>query len=128
MNVHDNKAIQSKVLQLSMRSPASGESDTVELNHRHNVGNDRMEKGSLLSKTGYECKETRGKSRNNTLLTDNLGFENQQEPEDSLSINTSKKNAKNYIGDLNIALKELARVSEELCSYQEEIRKKSNHR
>ncbi|XP_074024215.1 uncharacterized protein KIAA0408 homolog [Numenius arquata] len=128
MNVHDKAAIQSKVLQLSMRSPASEESDTVELNHRHNVENDRMEKGSLLGKTGHECKETRGKSRNNTLLMDNLGFENQEEPEDSLSINTCKKNAKNYIGDLNIALKELARVSEELCSYQEEIRKKSNHR
>ncbi|PKU32628.1 hypothetical protein llap_17069 [Limosa lapponica baueri] len=102
MNVHDNKAIQSKVLQLSMHSPASEESDTVELNHRHNVENDRMEKGSLLSKTGHEGKETRGKGRNNTLLMDTLGFENQEEPEGSLSINTSKKNAKNYIGDLNI--------------------------
>ncbi|XP_068261172.1 uncharacterized protein KIAA0408 homolog [Nyctibius grandis] len=128
MNVHGNKAIQSKILELSMNSPASEESDTVELNYRHNVGNDRMEKGSLLSKKGHECKETRAKSRNNTLLTDNLAFENYEEPEDSLSIKTSKKNAKNYIGDLNVALKELARVSEELCSYQEEIRKKSNHR
>ncbi|KAF1663099.1 hypothetical protein FQA23_0001830, partial [Aptenodytes patagonicus] len=128
MNVHDNKAIQSKMLQLSMHSPTSGESDTVELNYQHNVANDRMEKGSLLSKAGHECKETRAKSRNNTLLMDNLTFENLEEPEDSLSVKTSKKNAKNYIGDLNVALKELARVSEELCSYQEEIRKKSNHR
>ncbi|KAF1505484.1 hypothetical protein FQV18_0002028, partial [Eudyptula minor novaehollandiae] len=128
MNVHDNKAIQSKMLQLSMHSPTSEESDTVELNYQHNVANDRMEKGSLLSKAGHECKETRAKSRNNTLLMDNLAFENLEEPEDSLSVKTSKKNAKNYIGDLNVALKELARVSEELCSYQEEIRKKSNHR
>ncbi|KFM09064.1 Uncharacterized protein KIAA0408 [Aptenodytes forsteri] len=128
MNVHDNKAIQSKMLQLSMHSPTSGESDTVELNYQHNVANDRMEKGSLLSEAGHECKETRAKSRNNTLLMDNLTFENLEEPEDSLSVKTSKKNAKNYIGDLNVALKELARVSEELCSYQEEIRKKSNHR
>uniref|UniRef100_A0A8B9I4S1 KIAA0408 n=1 Tax=Anser brachyrhynchus TaxID=132585 RepID=A0A8B9I4S1_9AVES len=128
MNVHDNKAIQSKMLQLSMHSPTSEESDTVELNYQHNVVNDRMEKGSLLSKTGPECKETRAKSKNNILLMDNLAFENHEEPEDSISIRTSKKNAKNYIGDLNVALKELARVSEELCSYQEEIRKKSNHR
>ncbi|KAF1467769.1 hypothetical protein FQV17_0002493, partial [Megadyptes antipodes antipodes] len=128
MNVHDNKAIQSKMLQLSMHSPTSEESDTVELSYQHNVANDRMEKGSLLSKAGHECKETRAKSRNNTLLTDNLAFENLEEPEDSLSVKTSKKNARNYIGDLNVALKELARVSEELCSYQEEIRKKSNHR
>ncbi|XP_009081638.1 PREDICTED: uncharacterized protein KIAA0408 homolog [Acanthisitta chloris] len=128
MNIHDNKAIQSKMLQLSMHSPTSEESDTVELSYQHNVANDRKEKGSLLSKTGHECKETRPKGRNNTLLMDNLAFENREEPEDSLSIQTSKKNAKNYIGDLNVALKELARVSEELCSYQEEIRKKSNHR
>ncbi|KAM6433432.1 uncharacterized protein KIAA0408 homolog [Rhynochetos jubatus] len=128
MNVHDNKAIQSKMLQLSMHSPASEESDTVELNYQHNVANDRMEKGCLPSKTGHECKETRAKSRNDTLLMDNLAFENHEEPEDSLNIKTSKKNAENYIGDLNVALQELARVSEELCSYQEEIRKKSSHR
>ncbi|XP_009877549.1 PREDICTED: uncharacterized protein KIAA0408 homolog [Apaloderma vittatum] len=127
-NVHDHKAIQSKMLQLSMHSPTSEVSDTVELNYQHNVANDRMEKGSLLSKTGHKYKETRAKNRSNTLLMDNLDFENCEEPEDSLSIKNSKKNAKNYIGDLNAALKELARVSEELCSYQEEIRKKSNHR
>ncbi|KAK2516488.1 Kiaa0408 [Columba guinea] len=128
MNVHDNKAIQSKMLQLSMHSPTSEETDTVELNYQHHVASNRMKKGSLLSKTGHECKETRAKNRNNILLTDNVAFENCEEPEDSLSIKTSTKNAKNYIGDLNVALKELARVSEELCSYQEEIRKKSNHR
>ncbi|XP_010209112.1 uncharacterized protein KIAA0408 homolog [Colius striatus] len=128
MNVHDNKAIQNKMLQLPMHSPALEESDTVELNYQHDVANDRMEKGSLVSKTGHECGETRAKSRNNTLLMDSLAFQNCEEPEDSLSIKPSKKNAKNYIGDLNVALKELARVSEELCSYQEEIRKKSNHR
>ncbi|XP_057265109.1 uncharacterized protein KIAA0408 homolog [Pezoporus wallicus] len=128
MNVHGNNTIQSKMLQLSLHSPTLEESDTVELNCQHNVANDRMEKGSLLNKTGHKCKETRAKGRNSALLMDNLAFENGHKPEDSLSIKTSKKNAKNYIGDLNVALKELARVSEELCSYQEEIRKKSNHR
>ncbi|XP_008948461.1 PREDICTED: uncharacterized protein KIAA0408 homolog [Merops nubicus] len=128
MNAHDNKAIQSKMLQLSTHSPASEESNTVELNDQYNMANDRMEKGSLLGKTGLECKENRAKSRNNTLLMDNLAFESCEEPEESVSIKMSKKNNKNYIGDLNVALKELARVSEELCSYQEEIRKKSNHR
>ncbi|XP_017684248.1 PREDICTED: uncharacterized protein KIAA0408-like isoform X1 [Lepidothrix coronata] len=128
MNVRDNNAIQSKMLQLSMHSPTLQESDTVELNFQHNMENDKMEKGSLLGKTGHECKETRAKSRNNTLLMDNLAFENHEELEDSHSTKPSKKNTKNYIGDLNVALKELARVSEELCSYQEEIRKRSNHR
>ncbi|KAM9383061.1 uncharacterized protein KIAA0408 homolog [Phaethornis superciliosus] len=128
MNVHDSKVYQSKMLQLSMCSPISEDRDTLELNSQHDVENNRMEKESLFNKTGHECKETRSKSRTNTLLMDHLAFENGEEPEDSLSTKASKKTAKNYIGDLNIALKELARVSEELCSYQEEIRKKSNHR
>lgn len=105
MNVHDNKAIQSKMLQLSMHSPTLEESDTVELNYQQNVAKDRMEKGSLLSKTEHECKEIRAKSRNNTLLMDNQAFENHEEPEDSFCIKTSKKNAKNYIGDLNAVSK-----------------------
>jgi len=105
MNVHDNKAIQSKMLQLSVHSPASEESDTVELNYQPNVANDKMEKRSLLSKTGHECKETRAKSRNNTPSMDSLAFENREEREDSLNIRTSKKNAKNCIGDLNAVSK-----------------------
>ncbi|POI27784.1 hypothetical protein CIB84_008466 [Bambusicola thoracicus] len=128
MNVHDNKAIQSKMLHLSLHSPTSEKSDTVDLNYQHKVVNDGMERGSLLSKTGPEHKEIRAERKNNTLLMDNLAFENHEELEDNFSIRTSKKNTKSYIGDLNVALKELARVSEELCSYQEEIRKKSNHR
>ncbi|XP_064026434.1 microtubule cross-linking factor 3 isoform X3 [Pogoniulus pusillus] len=127
-SAHDNKATQSKMLQLSMHSPTSGESDTVELNYQHNVRNDRMQKGSLLSKPGQGCKDTRAKSRNSTLLMDSLPCESHEEPAASLSIKTPQKSTKNYIGDLNVALRELARVSEELCSYQEEIRKKSNHR
>ncbi|KGL76327.1 Uncharacterized protein KIAA0408 [Tinamus guttatus] len=128
MNVLDNKDIHSKMLQLSMYSPALEESDTVELNYQYNVANDRKEKGNMLNKTGQDCKETRAKWKTNDLLRGNLAFENHEEPENNFSIKASKKNTKNYIGDLNVALKELARVSEELCSYQEEIRKKSNHK
>lgn len=102
MTDHDSKAIQSKVLQLSMHSPTSQESDTVELNHQHNVANDRMEKGSLLGMAGHKWEEPRDKSRNNTLLMDNLAFENHEEPEDSLTIKTSEQNTKNYISDLNL--------------------------
>lgn len=102
MTDHDSKAIQSKVLQLSMHSPTSQESDTVELNHQHNVANDRMEKGSLLGMAGRKWEEPRDKSRNNILLMDNLAFENHEEPEDSLTIKTSEQNTKNYISDLNL--------------------------
>lgn len=105
MNVHDNKAIHSKMLQLSMHSPTSEKSDTVDLNYQHNVVNDEMEGGSLLSKTGPKHKEIRAERKNDTLLMDNLAFENHEELEDSLSIKTSKKNTKSYIGDLNVVSK-----------------------
>uniref|UniRef100_A0A8C3RP59 KIAA0408 n=1 Tax=Chelydra serpentina TaxID=8475 RepID=A0A8C3RP59_CHESE len=128
MNVRDNKAIQSKMLQLSVYSPTSERSDTAELNCRHNLANDQMEEKSLLSKTEQECKETRTQRKNNVLLRNSLAFDNQEKYEDLLSLKTPKKDTSSYAGDLNAALKELAKVSEELCSYQEEIRKKPNHR
>ncbi|CAM2111786.1 microtubule cross-linking factor 3 isoform X3 [Caretta caretta] len=128
MNVRDNKAIQSKMLQLSVYSPTSEGSDTAELNCRHNLASDRMEEKSLLSKTEQECKETRTQGKNNVLLRNSLAFDNQEKYEDLLSLKIPKKDTSSYAGDLNAALKELAKVSEELCSYQEEIRKKPNHR
>ncbi|XP_067402607.1 uncharacterized protein KIAA0408 homolog [Emydura macquarii macquarii] len=127
MNTRDNKAIHSKMLQLSVYSPTSERSDTAELNCRLNLANDRMEDKSLLSKTEQECKETRIKKKNNALLRKSLAFDSHEEYEDCLSLKTSKKYTSSYAGDLNAALKELAKVSEELCSYQEEIRKKPSH-
>lgn len=111
MTIHDSKAIQSKMLQLSMHCPTLQESDTAELNHQHHVANDRMEKGSLLGVTGHEWKEPRNKSRNNILLVDNLAFENHEEPEDSLTIKTSEQNTRNYIGDLNVVSNEHVSVT-----------------
>lgn len=88
-----------------MHSPTLQDSDTVELNHQHHVAHNRMEKGSLLGVTGHEWEEPKDKSRNNTLLMDNLAFENHEEPEGSLTIKTSEQNTKNYIGDLNVVSK-----------------------
>nr|XP_042703990.1 protein SOGA3 isoform X1 [Chrysemys picta bellii] len=128
MNVRDNKAIQSKMLQLSVYSPTSERSDTAELNCRHNLANGWMEEKSLFSNSEQECKETRTQRKSNVLLRNSLAFDNQEKYEDLLSLKTPKKDTSSYAGDLNAALKELAKVSEELCSYQEEIRKKPNHR
>ncbi|KAG7336228.1 hypothetical protein KOW79_000921 [Hemibagrus wyckioides] len=54
----------------------------------------------------------------NDLLTSCPGFQNKD-------INCATDKKKNTMA-LNAALKEIARVSEELCSYQDEIRKKSD--
>ncbi|XP_074846698.1 uncharacterized protein KIAA0408 homolog [Carettochelys insculpta] len=128
INVWDNRAIQSKMLQQTVYFPTSEQSDTAELSCQHNLANDKMQEKSMLNKTEQESKEIRTQRKNNSLLQNSLVFDNQEEYEDLLSLKNPKKDNSNYSGDLNAALKELAKVSEELCSYQEEIRKKPNHR
>ncbi|XP_039178628.1 uncharacterized protein KIAA0408 homolog [Crotalus tigris] len=82
------------------------------------------DKESLQSKAEKESKCVKNKRRNHVFAKDHLTFENAKESEDCVDLKTTK----NYTQDLNIALKELAKVSEDLCTYQEEIRKKANHR
>ncbi|XP_077156094.1 uncharacterized protein KIAA0408 homolog [Paroedura picta] len=118
MNAIDNKAIHSKTQQQFVHSPTSEWSDTPGLNCCS------QDKESLLTKAEKESKDTRNKRKNHVFVKDNLSFENYKEVGDCPGLKTTK----NYTQDLNIALKELAKVSEDLCSYQEEIRKKSNHR
>ncbi|XP_054857944.1 uncharacterized protein KIAA0408 homolog [Eublepharis macularius] len=118
MNAFDNKAIHSKTRQQFVHSPTSEWSDTPGLNCCS------QDKESLLTKAENESKDTKNKRKNRVFVKDNLVFENYKEAEDCPDLKTTK----NYTQDLSIALKELAKVSEDLCSYQEEIRKKSNHR
>lgn len=59
---------------------------------------------------------------------DPLATDNQNAGEAWPDLRTSKEENKGCSGALNTALEELAKVSEELCSFQEEIRKRSNHR
>nr|XP_056712449.1 uncharacterized protein KIAA0408 homolog [Euleptes europaea] len=118
MNAFDNKPIHSKTRQWFVHSPTSECSDTPGLNCCSE------NKESLLTKAEKESKDTSNKRKNHVFVKDNLAFENNKDVEDCPGLKTTK----NYTQDLNIALKELAKVSEDLCSYQEEIRKKSNHR
>ncbi|XP_044280885.1 uncharacterized protein KIAA0408 homolog [Varanus komodoensis] len=117
MNAFENKAIHNKAPQQS-HFPTLEWSDTPGLNSWS------LDKASMLPRAEKESKDTRNRRRNNALSKDNLDFESSKESGDFPGLKTTK----NYTQDLNIALKELAKVSEDLCSYQEEIRKKSNHR
>ncbi|XP_061479779.1 uncharacterized protein KIAA0408-like [Rhineura floridana] len=118
INAFENKAIRNKTQQQSIHSPTSEWSDTPGLN------SSSADQESLLTKAEKESKDMRNKGRNHGIVKDTLAFESYEESEDCPGLKTTK----NYTQDLNIALKELAKVSEDLCSYQEEIRKKSNHR
>ncbi|XP_066467278.1 uncharacterized protein KIAA0408 homolog [Tiliqua scincoides] len=118
VNAFENKAVQSKAQKRPVHSPTSEWSATPGLNCCS------LDKDSLLNRAEKEGKDLRNKRRNHVFVKDHLAFENNKESEDCPGLKTTK----NYTQDLNIALKELAKVSEDLCSYQEEIRKKSNHR
>ncbi|KAH0622291.1 hypothetical protein JD844_024465 [Phrynosoma platyrhinos] len=117
MNAFENKAIHSKAPPQS-HSPTSEWSKTPECNNSSPV------KESLPSKAEKESKDTKNKRRNHAFTKDHLASGSYKESKDCPGVKTTK----NYTQDLNIALKELAKVSEDLCSYQEEIRKKSNNR
>ncbi|XP_042321646.1 uncharacterized protein KIAA0408 homolog [Sceloporus undulatus] len=117
MNAFENKAIHCKA-PLQSHSPTSEWSKTPESN------SSAPAKESLPSKAEKENKDTRNKRRNHVSAKDHLASGSCKESKDCPGMKTTK----NYTQDLNIALKELAKVSEDLCSYQEEIRKKSNNR
>uniref|UniRef100_A0A8D0C043 KIAA0408 n=1 Tax=Salvator merianae TaxID=96440 RepID=A0A8D0C043_SALMN len=109
MNAFENKSVHCKE-QLSVLSPTSEWSNTTGLNCCS------PDKESLLTKA------ERKQRTNDIFEKDNLAIGSYKESEESPGLKTTK----NYAQDLNIALKELVKVSEDLCSYQEEIRKKSN--
>ncbi|XP_053237835.1 uncharacterized protein KIAA0408 homolog isoform X1 [Podarcis raffonei] len=118
MNASETKAIHSKAQTRPIHSPSSVWSDTPGLNSCS------ADKESFFGKAEKESKDAKNKGRNHAFANDTLAFESYKESEDCPDLKTTK----NYTQDLNIALKELAKVSEDLCSYQEEIRKKSNHK
>ncbi|KAJ7341915.1 hypothetical protein JRQ81_007803 [Phrynocephalus forsythii] len=117
MNAFENKSIH-------LKAPQWSQSPTSELGDRPGLSPCSLGKEDLLPKADQESKDLRSQRRNHASIKDHPAFENYKETKDG----PSKKTTKNYTQDLNTALKELAKVSEDLCSYQEEIRKKSDHR
>uniref|UniRef100_UPI00398E7BDE protein SOGA3a isoform X2 n=1 Tax=Pristiophorus japonicus TaxID=55135 RepID=UPI00398E7BDE len=69
-----------------------------------------------------------GKSTSDPLFIEELSLESLEEGGSSQNSQNTENDKKKYSSALNAALQEIAKVSEELCSYQEEIQKKVNHR
>ncbi|XP_066866819.1 uncharacterized protein KIAA0408 homolog isoform X4 [Kogia breviceps] len=84
---------------------------------------DKMMESSPNYPNSRQCEFTGMKHRNGLGKKDN-----QKECETPPDLRTSEEENKSCSGALNTALEELAKVSEELCGFQEEIRKRSNHR
>lgn len=122
------KAIQGRVLESSPNYPNSEQCEFIGMNHRDGLEKGNKTEQSLLSEGNHMCKEQKTAKKSKVGLMDPLAIDNQFACEVWSDLRTSGKEGKSCSGALNTALEELAKVSEELCSFQEEIRKRSNNR
>ncbi|XP_077625550.1 uncharacterized protein KIAA0408 homolog [Crocuta crocuta] len=126
---HDReKAIQDKVVETSPNYPNSGQCKFTGMNHRDGLEKENKTEQSLLHEGNQMCKEQKASKKSKVGFMDPLATDNQKACEACPGLKTSKVEGTSCSGALNTALEELAKVSEELCSFQEEIRKQSNHR
>ncbi|XP_012882276.1 PREDICTED: uncharacterized protein KIAA0408 homolog [Dipodomys ordii] len=121
------KAVQDKILESAPKDPSSEQSDFTGVNHRDGLGKEKKTEQSFLSEENQVCKEQKATNKPKVGFIDPLATD-KKEYEAWPGQKTSEKESKSCSGALNTALEELAKVSEELCSFQEEIRKRSNHR
>ncbi|KAK1338016.1 hypothetical protein QTO34_001121, partial [Cnephaeus nilssonii] len=111
------KAMRDKVVESSPNYPNLGQCEFTGMNHRDGLEKENKTEQSLLSEGNQMCKEqkaTKKTTKRNVRSWPDL--------------RTSEEVSKGCSGALNTALEELAKVSEELCCFQEEIRKRSHHR
>ncbi|KAI5762250.1 KIAA0408-like protein [Gulo gulo luscus] len=125
---HDReKTIRDQVLE-SPNDPSSGRCEFTGINHRDGLEKENKTEQSLLCKGNQMCKEQKATKKSKVGFMDPLATENQKDCEACPGLRTWREESRRCSGALNLALEELAKVSEELCSFQEEIRKRSNHR
>ncbi|XP_030052727.1 uncharacterized protein KIAA0408 homolog [Microcaecilia unicolor] len=109
-----SEATGTETLQLSLHAPSS----------QLSTANGRTEaEGDLFAELEQEWHKSMTKRKTNDLSVDHPGTGQDEKLEDCRDQKIPKKER----GALNEALEEIAKITEELSSYQEEIRKKSNH-
>ncbi|XP_004422358.2 PREDICTED: uncharacterized protein KIAA0408 homolog [Ceratotherium simum simum] len=122
------KAHQDKVVESSPNYPNSGQCEFTGMNHRDGLEKENKTEQSLLSEGNQMCKEQKATKKSKVGFMGPLATDSQTECEAWPDLRTSEEESKSCSGALTTALEELAKVSEELCSFQEEIRRQSNHR
>ncbi|XP_059128596.1 uncharacterized protein KIAA0408 homolog [Peromyscus eremicus] len=107
--------------------PHSRQCEFRVMNHRDDLGKESKEERDFLREGNqvYE-KQSRPTESKGGLL--NPMATEEKACEKWAGARSSKEESKDCSVALNTALEELAKVSEELCTFQEEIRKRSNHR
>ncbi|XP_043818822.1 uncharacterized protein KIAA0408 homolog [Dromiciops gliroides] len=127
---HDTN-VKSKIAPFSPHSPNSGQHDTAALRVGLcpvSLNTDTIKGGSFLEEKNQMSKEQTTMRKSKAVFMNPLATKNQKKCEGGSGLNISEEERKSCTNALNTALEELAKVSEELCNFQEEIRKRSNHR
>ncbi|XP_036901683.1 uncharacterized protein KIAA0408 homolog [Sturnira hondurensis] len=128
IDLDSEKAIQDRVVESFPNYPNSGPHEFTGMNHRDDLEKELKTEQSLISEGNQMCKERKATKKSKVAFMDPLATDDQQECGAWLDLRTSEEVGEGCSGALNTALEELAKVSEELCSFQAEIRKRSNHR
>ncbi|KAM6181804.1 uncharacterized protein KIAA0408 homolog [Erethizon dorsatum] len=122
------KGVGDEMLASSANEPGSGQCEFTEMDHSSARRKEHEAEQCLLGEGNIVCKGQKSPKKSKVGFVEPLATDRQKEHEAQPGPATSDKERKSCSGALNTALEELARVSEELCSFQEEIRKRSNHR
>ncbi|XP_033090393.1 uncharacterized protein KIAA0408 homolog [Trachypithecus francoisi] len=128
IDLYQEKTIPDKMIESSPNYPDLGQCEFIRINHEDGLRKENKTEQSLVSGGNQMCKEQKATKKSKVAFLDALATDNQKECEAWPVLRTSEEESKSCSGALNTALEELAKVSEELCSFQEEIRKRSNHR
>ncbi|XP_036623718.1 uncharacterized protein KIAA0408 homolog [Trichosurus vulpecula] len=129
--VERDQNVQSKMAPFWAHPPNPGQHDTAVLSDGLcpvNLSVNTMKGGSFLEEKNQISKEQIAMRKSKAVFMDPLATENQKKYEGGSCLKISEEERKSCTNALNTALEELAKVSEELCNFQEEIRKRSNHR
>ncbi|KAM6185600.1 uncharacterized protein KIAA0408 homolog [Rhynchocyon petersi] len=121
--------LQDKIVASSPNYPHLGQCEFIGVNHKLSLErNNKTEESTLIGGDQQLCKEQKATEKSKVEFLDPVAADIEKEFEAWPDQKRSAKESKSCSGALNTALEELAKVSEELCSFQEEIQKRSNHR
>ncbi|XP_043923492.1 uncharacterized protein KIAA0408-like [Protopterus annectens] len=121
--INGNERLHSSIWS-SSSEPSNPASKMVPVHHNNR---ESMEvEQILMNATDHNVNSSTEYKTSNPLFINGLTIENLEEV-NGCQVVKSPKNEKKCTGVLNGALREIAKLSEEFCSYQDEIRKKSHH-
>lgn len=124
----DHEMAIQKMLESSSNNPNLGQCEFTGMNRRDSLEKEKKSEQRLPCEGNQLCMEQKATKKAKVGFMDPAATDNQKEFWALPDPATSEEESKSCSGALSTALEELAKVSEELCSFQEEIRKRSSHR